>query len=229
MSYSDQSYYQCEDCSRSILERKNKKYCRTCGKTLCIECNYSHFGYCNDCKQKFEDRPVEEKYNIMKMFKSAMKAGPVFFTVLSILFGISSVILGIMYFIREDRWILGILAASELPLSIFFFWIANLIRKKNERGLNEVEIRIVEFKNQISPEGFRQNRTYSTQYRQTSPKFNVESSESQTPFTEIPIHIVKDPEKRKKIGYISLWVFASILMLSGVIHIGLSFSWYPFA
>lgn len=228
MSYSDQSYYQCEDCSRNILERKNKKNCRTCGKTLCMECNYSNFGYCKECRQKFEDRPAEEKYNIMRAFKGALKAGPVFFTFLGVILGIASLVLVILYFTLVNQGVLGTIAAIELPLSIFFFWIANKIRKKNERGLEEVDRRIVEFRTQISPEGLGQKRTYSTQYRQTTQNFYQKAPATQPTLSEIPIKIIKDPEIRRKTAYIPLWVFASFLMISGVIHIGLSFSWFPF-
>lgn len=233
MSYSNQSYYQCEDCSRNILERKNKKHCRTCGKTLCLEYNYSHFGYCNDCIQKFETRPVEEKYNIMKMFRSALKTGPIFLTVFAVIFGISSLVLFTIFLIRflsgsDMDFIFGYIAAGQFPLSLLFFWLAGKVRNKNERGLNEVERRIVEFKNQISLEGPSRNRSFSTQYRQTSPNVYQRVPESQPIPSEIPIKIIKDPEKRKKIAYTTLLVFASILMIAGVIHIGLSFSWYPF-
>ena len=229
MSYSEQTYFQCEDCGRGILERKNKKNCRTCGKILCKECNHNHFGYCYKCRQDFEDRPVEEKYAIMKMFQSALKSGPILLTAIGIILGIASIVLASIFLFLGRNSIFLYIAIGQFPLSLLFFWLASKVRQNNERGLAEVERRVIEFKNQISPEGPKEISKYSTQYRQTTPKSNQTSSENQTPISDIPpIHIIKDPEKRKRIAFINLYVFASLLMISGVIHIGLSFSWYPF-
>ena len=228
MSYSDQSYYQCEDCSRGILERKNKNHCRTCGKILCTECHYSHFGYCNNCRQDFEDRPAKEKYNIMKMFQSALKSGPILLSALGAIFGIASIVLASIFLFSGSNFVLIYIAAGEFPLSLLFFWLASRVRNKNERGLAEVERRVEEFKNQISPENPRDTRSYSPQYTHNKPNLFQQTPESQPDVSKIPIHLIKDPESSKKTAYIALWIFASFILISGIIHIGLSFGWYPF-
>ena len=114
MSFSEQSFSQCEDCGRSI-ERTNKKHCRTCGKKICSECNYAHFGYCKSCRNKFEERPVEEKYQIMKMFLDGLKSGPIFLMVLGAMLGIASIVLAFIFLFSGRNRVLIYIAAGEFP------------------------------------------------------------------------------------------------------------------
>ena len=219
-----QSFDQCVDCGKTFFEKKDIKRCKKCGKLLCTDCEYSSFGFCNQCRQEFEELSPTVKYDIMMKFKGALRGGSIFFLLFGVLFGISSLILMIIFLVRNDRRILGILAASGFLLSVLFFWIARKYNKKFARNFQEVERRIVEFKNQIQPEGPRQNRSYSTQYRQTSSSFKQQTVNRQKNPSEIPIRIHIDPEMKKKATYKTLWFFAFFLMIAGIIHLGLFFS-----
>ena len=68
-----QSFDQCVDCGKTFFEKKDIKRCKKCDKLLCADCDYFSFGFCNKCRQEFEEFSPSVKYDIMMKFKGALR------------------------------------------------------------------------------------------------------------------------------------------------------------
>ena len=109
--------------------------CKNCGKAMCVECSaYSgHSGICPECRRdEFIAENIKNEETI-KSIRSSFTASIVF----AVIFGIASVLLGILLS-------LAFLAGLILPLILIISALSSL------RKIKPLEARIEYLKNEIS-------------------------------------------------------------------------------